>query len=93
MIIQYEEFKIIPQEHGYDLIEVVKAKKIGEGTIQDPQGEEYEKDIELAYNIRLEYAIDRIIHLKLKKQNSIVDLTKFIEEYKREKAKISSLLS
>ena len=93
MIIQHEEFKIIPQDYGWDLVQIVKSRKLGDGTLQKPTGEEYEKEVELAYNVSLEYIIGKIIHLQLKKQNSTVNLSNFIEEYKREKAKISSVLS
>ena len=61
--------------------------------MQNPTGEEYLKENEIAYNITLEYAIELITHLRLKNQNSIVNLSNFIEEYKREKAKISSMLN
>ena len=92
MIIQIGEFKLVPQHSGWDLIEEVKANKIGEGTMQNPTGEEYSKEIELGYNMQLETCIQKIIHFRLRRNESLVGLSDFLMSYKEEKDKINSIL-
>jgi hypothetical protein len=87
MIIIHDEFKLIQQEHGWNLVKVIKLRKVGKGTAKEPLGEEYDREIDL------ESAVGLIIHLKLRKSSDVVSLTSFLEEYKKEKEKISLLLN
>ena len=60
--------------------------------MQNPTGEEYIKEVEFGYNMQLESCIKQIIHLRLKKNNTVVDLKEFLDKYKEEKEKINSIL-
>lgn len=92
MIIKIDNYLIDPQNVGFDLIEEVEYRKIGEGTKDNPTGEMATRGNIIVYNGSLEYCINRLIHLKLKKNESVVDLKSFILEYKKEREIINNLI-
>lgn len=47
--------------------------------------EQYERLLDLAYDIKLEYAIELVVNEELRKLNKVVTLKEFLKEYKREK--------
>ena len=54
MDILVRDFKIIQTEYGFDLVKLVKSRKVGEGTIKEPSGEEYLREVECGFGMSLE---------------------------------------
>ena len=92
MNIKINDFIIKQAETGFDLIRMVKSRRLGNGTISNPNGDEYEKEVEIGYNIPFEYCLDRIIHLTLLDKNLMVNLREFIDEYKSIKNEVLNIL-
>lgn len=88
MTIDLGDFRLIQQEVGWDIVEIVTSRKMGDGTINKPTGEEYQKESEIAYNMQLHNALEHIIHLRTKKNESTVSLNKFLTEYRKEKQEL-----
>jgi hypothetical protein len=92
MNIKIKDFIIKQQESGFDLIRIVKSKRLGDGTLSKPNGKEYDKEVEIAYNIPFELCLDKIIHLTLLDKNSIVEIREFINEYRFIKNEVLNVL-
>lgn len=93
MIIKIKDFKLIQHPiSGFDLYREVKARKIGEGTMQNPLGEEYLKDEFIGYNMTLEKCIKDIIHLIQCDSDEVVSLEEYVKSYKSIKEEITNLL-
>ena len=83
MDILVRDFKIIQTEYGFDLVKLVKSRKVGEGTIKEPSGEEYLREVECGFGMSLERCFEKISHLTLLSNKEQVDTSKFLDEYKR----------
>jgi len=83
MNIKYKTYTLVQQESGFDLVETVQSQKLGDGTMQKPTGEFYDKEVILGYNMRLDTCFKDIIHLELLKKNSTVELHEFRDEFKK----------
>ena len=83
MNIKYKTYTLIQQESGFDLVETVQAQKIGDGDMKNPNGEFYDKEVIIGYNMRLDTCFHKIAHLELLKQNSTVELREFRDEFKK----------
>ena len=83
MNIKYRTYTLIQQESGFDLVETVQSQRIGEGSLQKPTGEMYDKEVSFGYNMRLDTCFHKIAHLELLKQKSTVELREFRDEFKR----------
>ena len=92
MNIKINDFIIKQAETGFDLIRMVKSRRIGDGTVSNPTGDEFEKVDIIGYNIPFEYCLDRIIHLTLLDKNLTVNLREFIDEYKSIKNEVLNVL-
>lgn len=62
-MIQYRNYKIIPTEHGFDLVRIVQSRRIGSGTLSNPRGEIYEREDNIEYGYSFESLIKKICHL------------------------------
>lgn len=82
MNIKYKTYTLVQQESGFDLNETIQCQKLGTGTIQDPNGEMYDKEVNIGYNMKLDTCFHKIAHLELLKQNSTVELLQFRKEFK-----------
>lgn len=93
MIIRIKDFRLEQQpSQGFDLYREVKAKRIGDGTMQNPTGEEYLKDELVGYNMTLEKCITDIIHLIQCDSEEETSLNDFIASYKAIKEEILNIL-
>ena len=92
MNIKYKTYKLIQQESGFDLIETIQSHKIGTGTLSHPNGEIYDKDVTIGYNMKLDTCFNRIVHLELLKRDSTVELRKFRDEFKKLHKEIKDIL-
>jgi len=91
-----EKYSLVSQEHGYDLVEKVTRHKIKEGTRgknAEKTGETYEAVNTIAYNVTIEYAIEKVCHLNLHDKLKEVDLKQFIVELKKEREELSKLIN
>ena len=75
----------------FDLVEVVKRQKKDKATGK-PNGETYEAENNLGYDMRLESCIERIVINKLRENTKTVELKEFLEEYRKEKQEIEKLV-
>jgi len=82
MNIKIRDFILIQQEYWFDLKRIVKSRKIGDGTIQNPTGEEYEREIDYGYNMTLPTCIEKIVHLTLLDNNMLVEWKDYVSQYK-----------
>jgi len=62
-MIKFKDFGIIPTEYGFDLVRFVEARKIGDGTMKNPTGDFYLKQVEVGYGYTFELLIKKIAHL------------------------------
>lgn len=62
-MIRYKDFGLVPTEWGFDLVRFVKSRRVGDGTIREPKGEEYEKQVDIGYGYNFESAVKKISHL------------------------------
>lgn len=62
-MIKFKDFGIIPTEYGFDLVRFVEARKLGDGTMKNPTGDIYLKQVEIGYGYTFESVIKRIAHL------------------------------
>ena len=92
MNIKYKTYTLVQQESGFDLIETVQAQKIGDGTMQKPTGEFYDKEVNMGYNMRLDTCFHKIAHLELLKRNSTVELREFREEFNKVYDELTKLM-
>jgi hypothetical protein len=77
------KYKLITQEYGFDLVEIkIREKRDGFGANAAKTGETYEADDAIAYNVTMDYAINKIAHLLLHEQESTLGLNQFLKEYK-----------
>lgn len=83
MNIKYKTYTLIQQEVGFDLIETVQSQRIGEGSLQKPTGEMYDKEVNIGYNMSLDTCFHKIVHLELLKQKSTVELREFRDEFRK----------
>ena len=91
-----ERFSLVSQEAGYDLIETVTRNKLKEGEKGfkgEKSGETYEATNTVAYNVSIEHAISRIIHLNLHDKKEEYTLKDFINEMREVREKISKLIN
>lgn len=82
MDIKYKNYKLIQQAVGFDLIQLVESRKIGDGTPQKPTGELYMKENLIGYNMQLESCINKIITLELLEYKELVELKDYIVKYR-----------
>lgn len=93
MIIKIKDFRLEQQStKGFDLIREVKSKRIGDGDLRNPTGEDYIKDELIGYNMTLESCITNIIHIIQSDDFTIVSLQEFLESYKQLKEEILNIL-
>lgn len=92
MNIKYKTYTLTQQESGFDLVETVQSQKIGEGTLQKPTGELYDKEIPLGYNMRIDTCFHKIIHLELLKIKDTVELKEFRDEFKKLHDELTKLM-
>lgn len=93
MIIRIKDFRLEQQPtKGFDLIREVKSKRIGDGDLRNPTGEDYIKDELIGYNMTLESCITNIIHIIQSDDLTIVSLQEFLESYKQLKEEILNIL-
>ena len=92
MTIRIKDYKIIQSEYGFDLIKMVKSKRIGTGTMSAPNGEDYERSDDMGYFTNLENCVHQIILLSLLDIDEQVSLEKFVNEYKGLKEEIANIL-
>lgn len=90
MTTKYLNYTLTQQAFGFDLTETIVSQKKGNGSIKEPKGEFYNKEISHGYNMQLENAVKKIVHLELLKNNSVVELNVFIDEYKKLVEKIEN---
>jgi hypothetical protein len=91
-----DKYRLVSQEVGFDVIEKVvrhKNKKGEKGINAEKTGETYESDNVLGYNMSLEGAIKKLIHLTLHTKKLKLTLSEFLEEYKKEKERIEELIN
>jgi len=91
-IIINDTYYLKSQENDFDLIKKSLSKHIGEGTLSNPQGEEYEKEEIIAYNVCLRTGIEKVIHLENHDKEKVILLKDFINEYKKERQKLIDLI-
>ncbi len=86
MRIEYENY-VIEQTvmNRFDLLEKVEA-------VKKATKEKYDSEYVLAYGVRLDRAVELIIHDKLKRNKSVVTLNEFLREYKKERNKIFEII-
>ena len=95
MIVKFKEYSLIPSVNAverfdlYRTIKVTATKKLVSGV---KAGQIYEKEEELGYGYSLESGIGKIIAYELIKKNDVVDLKKYLSEYRAVKSEILSLL-
>lgn len=89
---RYKDYLIQQQPVGFDLYQIVKSKKLGTGTLKEPNGEEYEKEVPLGYNMSIESCIKRIAHMELLKEDKIVAIEELIKEYIKQYQEIKTIL-
>ena len=82
MYITYKNYKLKVSDYSFDLIEEYEARKIGDGTLQNPTGEIYVGENVLGYGCSLDTCVKKIIHNEMKKQNRDISLKEFLEEYR-----------
>ena len=98
MTIKYKNF-ILQPGNAKDRFDIIQIKSItangrtvaGRDTGRKA-GEVYEKKEEIAYDMRLENAIEKIIRLRLSENKSIVDLKTYVEEYKKQFNELKKML-
>lgn len=91
MIIEYKSYVISQtKDDRFDLNEKVKRNVIKKDATgkKVKSGETKEVLNSLAYDVRLETAINLIIFEELKKKERVVALHEFIEEFKNEKEEV-----
>ena len=92
-MIRFKDFGIIPTEYGFDLVRFVEARKLGEGTMKNPTGEVYLKQVEIGYGYTFETIIKRISHLisidNLPEEPSLRD---YVQQYKKCVDEVSKLI-
>lgn len=66
MYITYKNYKLQVLDYSFNLIEEYEARKIGDGTKENPTGVFYKAQNILANGCSLEFCIKRIIHLEMK---------------------------
>lgn len=91
MNIIYKNFKIIPCENApgrFDLLRIVKRRKLGGGTKKDPQGEEYDATVDISLGTTLVGCIQDILHIQTVSElgEKDVSLPEFLQEWQREKS-------
>lgn len=84
MIIQEDDFRLTPVSDNstsfdLELLYTIKSK-----------GEERDEFKTVAYGISLEYAIKQVIQYRLSKKYAVLDLRKYLEEYKNELSKLKT---
>lgn len=93
MIIRIKDFRLEQQPtKGFDLIREVKSKRIGDGDLRNPTGEDYIKDEIVGYNMTIENCITKIIHIIQSDDTKVVSLQEFLESYKQLKVEILNIL-
>jgi hypothetical protein len=86
------DFTLVQTEFGYDLNRTIKGKRIGDGDLHNPTGEEFDKKINIGYFSNVENALLKIIQLNLLDRTENVSIERFVEEYKKERDRVYSLL-
>lgn len=93
MTIRFKNFRLEQQSiKGFDLYKEVKARKIGTGTIKEPNGEEYLRDEFIGYNMSFEKCMEEIIHNIQSEEDVVVTVQGFLESYKKLKNEILDIL-
>lgn len=86
----YKHYTIIPSQKGmaFDLRETTTRQKIGTGDRSKPNGEFYEGEDTISYDMPFEYVCERIISIETAKGESVEPITSLLEEYKKEKQEL-----
>jgi hypothetical protein len=98
MTIKYKNFILQPgnAKDRFDIIQIksitAQAGGIAERKGVRKAGEVYEKKEEIAYDMLLENAIDKIIRLSLSENKDTVDLKTYVEEYKKQITELKNIL-
>jgi len=80
-----DNYSLIVQEQGYDLIEKIERTK-------KKSNETYKSEKTLGYNMSLESAVNRVVKLKLKDYDVVLTLKEFLEEFKQIRDQINKLI-
>lgn len=92
MTIIIDDFKIIQNEFGFDLLRIVEGQKIGTGNISSPNGEKFEKEVVVGHYVRLENIIKEIVHLNFNDKKDVVSLKEFLVLYKEQVDRIENMI-
>lgn len=92
MTITYKQFKVTPCDHApgkFDLYKVIQRKRMGDGTLKNPTGEEYDADVEVGFGMTLERCIESMIIISVDErlEDQTISLEKYLDEIKEEKNK------
>jgi len=85
MKIKYKNYLLTPTDsRRWDFSKIVIKKRIGNGDKRNPNGEEYESEDILGYDMRMESIIEDILMLETvnKLKDETVELKEFIKTYK-----------
>jgi len=95
MKIRYRKYLLeFTDNRRWDFSKIIKRRKVGEGTTNDPKGEEYEQAVLLGYDMQLETIVQEICLLEVGNNNP-VELTfgEFFNEYKKEKDELKNMIN
>lgn len=84
MIIQENDFRLTPVSDNSTLFDLELLYTINS---RDKKREEFKV---VAYGISLEYALKQVIQYRLSKKYAVLDLRKYLEEYKNELSKLKT---
>jgi hypothetical protein len=84
MELRYKNYIAVPSVMGdrFDLAIEQESQKIGTGTQKEPNGEKYLKRKTLGYDMRLDWIVEHIITMEVKKNEVTYDLEQFLEKFK-----------
>ena len=87
MIIEYKNYVMKQTSNNrFDLQEKITRTKKG-------TEENYEALNDLAYDVRLEYAIELIVFEELRKREETVTLKEYLREFKKEKEELLNVIN